>query len=287
MNLHYKSTRNSDRKVTASEAILKGLAPDGGLFVPEEIPKLDISLDELKDMTYQPVSYTHLATKKAAAKTTAAKKTTAKKEIKVNAFVEYYGKQVEEKDIIASVKKAWTSTGKKVGDIKSMDLYIKPEEGAVYYVKMCIRDSVVIKSSGKGGIGMAEHKIVTIGRQFGSGGHEIGNRLATRLDIPLYDNNLVRTVAEKLDLREETAQAVDETTLNSFLAGYVIAPMEYSTYINATEYIQPRSEQVYELQCEIIRKLAESCLLYTSRCVEETDSADWREQGPWGGERKT
>ena len=78
---------------------------------------------------------------------------------------------------------------------------------------------------------MAEHKIVTIGRQFGSGGHEIGNRLATRLDIPLYDNNLVRMVAEKLDIREETAQAVDETTLNSFLAGYVIAPMEYSTYM--------------------------------------------------------
>ena len=96
---------------------------------------------------------------------------------------------------------------------------------------------------------MAEHKIVTIGRQFGSGGHEIGNRLATRLDIPLYDNNLVRMVAEKLDIREETAQAVDETTLNSFLAGYVIAPMEYSTYINATEYIQPLSERVYELQC--------------------------------------
>ena len=50
MNLHYKSTRNSDRKVTASEAILKGLAPDGGLFVPEEIPKLDISLDELRQL---------------------------------------------------------------------------------------------------------------------------------------------------------------------------------------------------------------------------------------------
>lgn len=57
MNLHYKSTRNSDRKVTASEAILKGLAPDGGLFVPEEIPKLDISLDELKNMTYQQTAY--------------------------------------------------------------------------------------------------------------------------------------------------------------------------------------------------------------------------------------
>ena len=44
-------------KVTASEAILKGLAPDGGLFVPEEIPSLDISLDELKDMTYQQTAY--------------------------------------------------------------------------------------------------------------------------------------------------------------------------------------------------------------------------------------
>ena len=36
--------------MTASEAILKGLAPDGGLFVPEEIPKLDISLDELRQL---------------------------------------------------------------------------------------------------------------------------------------------------------------------------------------------------------------------------------------------
>ena len=43
---------------------------------------------------------------------------------------------------------------------------------------------------------MTTHKIITIGRQFGSGGHEIGNLLATRLDIPLYDNNLVRMAAE-------------------------------------------------------------------------------------------
>ena len=52
----------------------------------------------------------------------------------LKAFVEYYGKQVEENDIIVRVKKAWTRSGKKVGDIKEMDLYIKPEENAVYYV---------------------------------------------------------------------------------------------------------------------------------------------------------
>ncbi|MGF0032036.1 DUF6465 family protein [Bariatricus sp. SGI.154] len=74
--------------------------------------------------------------KKTAAKktTTTTKKTTAKKEIKVSTFVQYLGKQVEEKEIIANVKKAWTGSGKKVGDIKTMELYIKPEENAVYYV---------------------------------------------------------------------------------------------------------------------------------------------------------
>ena len=57
MNLLYKSTRNSDKTVTASEAILKGLADDGGLFVPEYIPKLDVTMDELKGMTYQETAY--------------------------------------------------------------------------------------------------------------------------------------------------------------------------------------------------------------------------------------
>ena len=57
MNLLYKSTRNSEKTVTASEAILKGLADDGGLFVPEYIPKLDVTMDELKGMTYQETAY--------------------------------------------------------------------------------------------------------------------------------------------------------------------------------------------------------------------------------------
>ena len=43
MNLLYKSTRNSDKTVTASQAILKGLADDGGLFVPVSGPKLDVT----------------------------------------------------------------------------------------------------------------------------------------------------------------------------------------------------------------------------------------------------
>ncbi len=57
MDLHYTSTRNSDVKVSASQAILTGLAPDGGLFVPEFIPTLDVSMSELKDMSYQETAY--------------------------------------------------------------------------------------------------------------------------------------------------------------------------------------------------------------------------------------
>ena len=58
MNLLYKSTRDAEKTVTASQAILKGMADDGGLFVPVSIPKLPVSLGELKEMSYQEIAYT-------------------------------------------------------------------------------------------------------------------------------------------------------------------------------------------------------------------------------------
>lgn len=57
MNLQYKSTRNPSVEVTASQAILKGLADDGGLFVPEKIPALALSLEELKGLSYQETAF--------------------------------------------------------------------------------------------------------------------------------------------------------------------------------------------------------------------------------------
>ncbi len=55
--IFYKSTRNSELRVTASNAILKGLSEEGGLFLPTEIPTLDKSFKELKDMDYREVAY--------------------------------------------------------------------------------------------------------------------------------------------------------------------------------------------------------------------------------------
>ena len=57
MELLYKSTRGKNESVTASMAILKGLADDGGLFVPDSIPVMDKSIEELSAMTYQEVAY--------------------------------------------------------------------------------------------------------------------------------------------------------------------------------------------------------------------------------------
>ena len=57
MQVMYQSTRGKGEPVTASQAILKGLSEDGGLFVPTQIPALDVSMDELSRMTYQETAY--------------------------------------------------------------------------------------------------------------------------------------------------------------------------------------------------------------------------------------
>ena len=57
MDLRYRSTRDSSVRATASQAILKGLSADGGLFVPDSIPALDVDLDELAKMDYQETAY--------------------------------------------------------------------------------------------------------------------------------------------------------------------------------------------------------------------------------------
>lgn len=57
MDLLYRSTRNNEETAKASEAILRGLAGEGGLYVPEQIPALNVSMEELSKMSYQDVAY--------------------------------------------------------------------------------------------------------------------------------------------------------------------------------------------------------------------------------------
>ena len=54
--------------------------------------------------------------------------------LKANLYVEFQGKQVESKELLAAAKKVWVEGGNKVKDLNTLDLYIKPEENAAYYV---------------------------------------------------------------------------------------------------------------------------------------------------------
>lgn len=105
-----------------------------GTVMTSSVKAETVKAEPVKSSTQEKTVEMPKEEKKAPVKKQTVKKPAAKKEIKIKAVVEYYGKQVEEKDMIARVKKAWTKSGRKVGDIKSMELYIKPEEAAVYYV---------------------------------------------------------------------------------------------------------------------------------------------------------
>ena len=54
--------------------------------------------------------------------------------MKTSFFVEYQSKQVEDKEILTKVKELWVNEGKKIKDIKELNIYIKPEEDAAYYL---------------------------------------------------------------------------------------------------------------------------------------------------------
>ena len=116
---------------------------------------------------------------------------------------------------------------------------------------------------------MMQHTIITIGRQFGSGGHEIGNKLAERLDIPLYDHNLIRMAAQELRISNEDATKVDETILGRFLSAYASSSLEYRVFMNSDESGKTLTDRVYERQSAIIRKLAEEGPgIFVGRCAD-------------------
>lgn len=106
-----------------------------------------------------------------------------------------------------------------------------------------------------------EHRIIAIGRQFGSGGHEIASRLSEELGVPMYDRDLVEMTAEKLGLSEITVEAVDESVFNTFLSAY-----RYNGF--APRRI-PLNDSTFETQSKIIENLAKKgpCI-FVGRCAD-------------------
>lgn len=106
---------------------------------------------------------------------------------------------------------------------------------------------------------MMWHPVIAIGRQFGSGGREIGERVAKELGIPCYDRALIDMASQKLGVDQYDLEQVDEASLNRFLASYQIP--ERSNPV--TGYGLTLNDSLYLAQCGIIETLAmkESCVI--------------------------
>jgi len=116
---------------------------------------------------------------------------------------------------------------------------------------------------------MGEHYVITVGRQYGSGGREIGRRLAERLGIAYYDKELITQAAKASGMSEKLFENLDERATNSLLYSLVMGT--YSGVANRITNLSDLSlnDKLYQFQNKVIREGAEkgSCL-FVGRCAD-------------------
>lgn len=112
--------------------------------------------------------------------------------------------------------------------------------------------------------------IIAIGREFGSGGKEIGEKLAERLGIKFYDKELLTLVAKESGYCEEILQKNDEQPNNSFLYSLVMDTYSANGYGVSNHFTElPLNHKVFLAQFDVIKNLAlrESCVI-VGRCAD-------------------
>ena len=110
--------------------------------------------------------------------------------------------------------------------------------------------------------------VITIGRQFGSGGREIGEKLSKAYGINYYDRELLARAAKESGFCEEILQNHDERPTNSFLYNLVIDT--YSFGYNSSSFVDmPISQKVFLAQFDTIKKVADEgpCVI-VGRCAD-------------------
>ena len=108
-------------------------------------------------------------------------------------------------------------------------------------------------------------KVITISREFGSGGREIGYRLAQRFNIPFYDKELIALAAEDSNISEDVFQANDEVIGKLERINYEYAMMDPL----ASDYEIPVSDQLFVIQSRVIKRLSQAgpCVII-GRCSD-------------------
>lgn len=109
--------------------------------------------------------------------------------------------------------------------------------------------------------------VITIGREFGSGGREIGKRLAELYGIPFYDKKLLEESAKQSGICEDLFVRHDESMTNSFLYSLVMGtyPMSADGRMNPE---MPLNHRIFLAQFETIRKLGENPCVIVGRCAD-------------------
>lgn len=115
---------------------------------------------------------------------------------------------------------------------------------------------------------MANNFIITIGREFGSGGHAIAKMLGEELGIKVYDKELLDLAAQNSGLNADILKDYDEKPTNSFLYSLSLGAFSYESIISGTSAL-PLVDRVFAVQSEIIKEIAskESCII-VGRCAE-------------------
>lgn len=110
--------------------------------------------------------------------------------------------------------------------------------------------------------------IITIGRQFGSGGHEIGKRLAAHYGIGFYDKEMLQRAAKESGICKELFESHDEKPTNSFLYSLVMDTYSYG-FASSAYSDMPLNQKIFLAQFDTIKKIASEgpCVL-VGRCAD-------------------
>ena len=116
---------------------------------------------------------------------------------------------------------------------------------------------------------MKEHYVINLGRQLGSGGKEIGEKIAKALNIAFYDKELIQLASDESGLCKEFFEKADERTQHTMLGGLFSGrfpfisegTIPYGSFLN--------NDSLFKIQSDVIRQLAEnqSCL-FVGRCAD-------------------
>lgn len=109
--------------------------------------------------------------------------------------------------------------------------------------------------------------IITVSREFGSGGRQIGEKLASRLGVECYDKALIQLAAERSGLSYDFIMQNEELAVNSLLYN-ITAATSFSNFRSTAFFETPVNDKAFFAQAEVIRDIASKSCVIIGRCAD-------------------